>query len=80
MYEEIETAVTQLENLRAVGYLKVYFGLMSKLVMKLPTADQRQYTQYVTSAAVKYDPRSRWDKFWEFWCPTGRWSWVTIGY
>ena len=31
--------------------------------MKLPAADQRQYSQYVTSAACKADTRSKWDKF-----------------
>ena len=40
---------------------------MSKLILKLPAADQRQYTQYVTSAAVKADvATSRWDKFWAY--------------
>ena len=45
VFETIETAVTQLGNLGALQYLKDDFGLMSKLVMKLPSADQRQYTQ-----------------------------------
>ena len=64
VYEAIETAVTQLTNLDALQYLKDDFALMSKLVMKLPVADQRQYTQYITSASVKADVSSRWDKFW----------------
>ena len=66
VYEAVETAVTQLTNLNAVQYLKDDFGLMSKLVLKLPTADQRQYTQYVTSDAAKVDTASRWDKFWKW--------------
>ena len=64
VYEAIEVAVTQLANLDALQYLKDDFALMSKLVMKLPVADQRQYTQYITSATVKADDSSRWDKFW----------------
>ena len=64
VFEAIETAVTQLDNLKALQYLKEDFGLMSKLVLKLPAADQRQYSQYVSSAIIKADPRSRWDKFW----------------
>ena len=41
VYEAIESAVTQLENLDALHYLKDDFGLMNQLVMKLPVADQR---------------------------------------
>ena len=64
VFETIETAVTQLRNLDALKYLQDDFGLMSKLVLKLPIVDQRQYTQYITSASIKLDPRSRWEKFW----------------
>ena len=64
VYEVIEAAQTQLQNLEAVQSLHDDFSLMSKLVLKLPVADQRQYTQYVTSPIVKATPGSRWDKFW----------------
>ena len=60
VFKCIESAVTQLDNLGALQYLKDDFGLMSKLVLKLPAADQRQYSQYVTSSAARADPRSRW--------------------
>ena len=53
VYECIQSAVTQLTNLGSLQYLKDYIGLMSKLVMKLQSADQRQYSHYVTSAACK---------------------------
>ena len=65
VYEAVETAVTQLRNLRALDYLKQDFGLMNKIVMKLPLTNQTQYTQYLTSPSVKADlVTSRWDKFW----------------
>ena len=64
VYEAIETASTQLQNLNALQYLKDDFGLISKLVLKLPAADQRQYSQYLTTTVVRSDPRSRWEKFW----------------
>ena len=64
VYEAVETAVTQLDNLDALQYLKDDFGLVSKVVLKLPAAEQRLCTQYVTSAAVKADLSSRWQKFW----------------
>ena len=66
VYEAVEIAVTQLDNLNAVQYLKDDFGLMSKIVLKLPAADQRQYTQYVTSDVAKADSSSRWEKFWKW--------------
>ena len=66
VYEAIETAVTQLQNLNALQYLKDDFGLMSKLILKLPAADQRQYTQYVTSDSAKADASTRWEKFWRW--------------
>ena len=66
VYEAIESAVTQLQNLDALHYLKDDFGLMNQLIMKLPAADQRQYTQYVASESFRTDPSSRWDKFWSW--------------
>ena len=64
VFEAIETASTQLKNLGALQYIKDDFSLLNKLVMKLPTVEQRNYSQYITSAAAKSDPSSRWDKFW----------------
>ena len=63
IFEAVETAKGQLENLDSLHYLKDDLGLMNKLVLKLPQADQRQYSQYITSAAIESDPSSRWDKF-----------------
>ena len=66
VFEAIETAATPLKNLDALQFLKDDFSLMSKIVLKLPVDDQRQYTQYITSEAVKADASSRWDKFWKW--------------
>ena len=66
VFEAIETAATQLRNLNALQYLKEDFSLMSKLILKLPATDQKNYSQYITSDAVKTDPSSRWDKFWRW--------------
>ena len=41
VFAAIESAVTQLQNLDALQYLNDDFGLMSKLVLKLPLADQK---------------------------------------
>ena len=64
VYEAVEVAVTQLKNLKAENHLKEDFGLMNKLVMKLPISEQTKYTDYITSTVVELDPSSRWDKFW----------------
>ena len=64
VYEAVEVAVTQLQNLDALQYLKDDFSLMNKIVIKLSLADQVKYTDYITSAEVKTSPSSRWDKFW----------------
>ena len=64
VFEAIETAVTQLNNLGALQYIKSDFGLMAKLIAKLPIDDQKRYDEYVTSDAVFLDPSSDWDKFW----------------
>ena len=66
VFEAIEAAVTQLKNLKALQYLKDDFSLMSKLVLKLPSVEQKQYSQYITSDAAKLDTSSRWDKFWSW--------------
>ena len=66
VFEAIEVAVNQLRTLNALQYLKDDFSLMSKLVLKLPITDQKHYAQYITSAVVKADPSSRWDKFWSW--------------
>ena len=66
VFEAIEVAVTQLTNLDAVHCLREDFGLMNKLITKLPATSQTLYTQHITSVAVKADPSSRWDKFWSW--------------
>ena len=67
IFEAVETATTQLDNLDALHYIKDDFGLISRLVLKLPEDDQREYDQYVTSSTVRLDSTSsRWDKFWVF--------------
>ena len=33
---------------------------------KLPAYDQKNYSHYITSKALKADPSSRWDKFWHW--------------
>ena len=63
VFETVETAVTQLRNLDALHYLQDDFGLMSKIVLKLPATDQKQYSQYITSDAVKLDTSTKWEKF-----------------
>ena len=60
----MEKAVTQLTNLEALDYIKGDFGLMAKVIAKLPADDQKKYDDYVTSDAVLEDPSSEWDKFW----------------
>ena len=52
VFEAVETAVTQLNNLEALHYVKDDFALISKLVMKLPEEYQYQYTEYITSDNV----------------------------
>ena len=64
VFEAIETAVTQLTNLGALQYIKSDFGLMAKLIAKLPLDDQKRYDKYVTSDTVFFYPSSDWDKFW----------------
>jgi len=66
VFEAVETAVNQLRTLDALQYLQDDLGLMNKLIMKLPVATQTLYTQYVTSATVKANPASRWEKFWSW--------------
>ena len=65
VYEAVESAKTQLDNLGALNYLKEDFGLINKLILKLPQVEQRHYSKYITSATVTADlTTSRWDKFW----------------
>ena len=64
VYEAVETAVTQLTNLNALQYIREDFGLMSKILLKLPSEYQDQFAEYITSDSVRADPSSRWDKFW----------------
>ena len=65
VFEAVETAVTQLNNLEALHYVRDNFGLISKLVMKLPEEYQDQYTEYITLDTVYQDNIStKWDKFW----------------
>ena len=64
VFEAVETAVTQLTNLDALQYIKEDFGLMSKILLKLPSEYQDQFAEYITSDSVRVDPSSRWDKFW----------------
>ena len=64
VFEAVEMAVTQLTNLNALRYIKEDFGLMAKIVAKLPIDDQKRYDEYVTSDTVSADPSSDWDKFW----------------
>ena len=67
IFEAVETAATQLSNLEALHYVKDDFGLISKLILKLPDEYQDQYAEYVTSDTVMLDiSTSRWDKFWTF--------------
>jgi len=67
VFEAVETAATQLANLDALQYVKDDFGLISKLILKLPDEYQDQYAEYVTSDAVTLDiTTSRWEKFWAF--------------
>ena len=40
VFEAVETATTQLKNLDALNYLQEDFGLMNKLIMKLPVVNQ----------------------------------------
>ena len=71
VYEAVEKAITQLQNLDAAKYLEDDFSLINKLVLKLPHADQRRYSDYVSSEAAGLDPRSKWAKFW---------SWLRLRY
>ena len=64
VFEAVETAVTQLTNLDALQYIMEDFGLMSKIILKLPSEYQDQFAEYITSDSVRVDPSSRWDKFW----------------
>ena len=64
VYEAVETAVTQLTNLDALQYVKEDFGLMSKILLKLPSEYQDEFAKYITKETVRADPSSRWDKFW----------------
>ena len=64
VYEAVESAVAQLNSLNALQYLKEDFGLMNKLVLKLPALEQVKYAEYITSVTVEADKSSRWDKFW----------------
>ena len=64
VFEAVETAVTQLQNLSALHYLQEDFSLMNKIVLKLPFVEQTKYTDYVTSEVVKASTASRWEKFW----------------
>ena len=67
VFEAVETAVKQLNNLEALHYVKDDFGLISRLVMKLPDEYQDQYTEYITSDPVSLDTIStKCDKFWNF--------------
>ena len=49
IFESVETAVTQLTNLNALRYIKEDFGLISKIISKLPVDDQKRYDEYATS-------------------------------
>ena len=61
----MEHAVTQLTNIGALDYFHGDFGLINKLVMKLPYYDQRHYADYVTSEDTVVDEKSSsWDSFW----------------
>ena len=64
IFEAVETAVTQLTNLNALRYIKEDFGLMAKIVSKLPYDDQKRYDEYLTSDGVYDDPSPDWDRFW----------------
>ena len=66
VFEVVEAAVTQLDNLGALRYIKEDFGLMAKIVAKLPIDDQKRYDEYITSPEVYEDPSSEWDKLWVF--------------
>ena len=64
VYEAVESAVAQLNSLNSLQYLKEDFGLMNKLVLKLPVLEQVKYAEYITSVTVEADESSRRDKFW----------------
>ena len=66
VFEAVEAAVTQLSNLGALRFIKEDFGLISKLISKLPLDDQKRYDEYATAEAISEDPASEWDKFWVF--------------
>ena len=66
VFEAVETAVTQLTNLDALRYIKEDFGLMAKIVNKLPLDDQKRYDEYITSEEVLNDPSPEWDKLWKW--------------
>ena len=50
VFEAIETAVNQLKNLNALQYLRDDFGLMNKLILKLPLSSQTLYTLHNCSS------------------------------
>ena len=64
VYEAVESAVAQLNSLNSLQYLKEDFGLMNKLVLKLPVLEQVKYAEYIISVTVEADESSRRDKFW----------------
>ena len=64
VFEAVEKAVTQLKNLEALNYLKDDFSLINKIVLKLPEAERRRYSDYMTSVSVELDTTCKWDKFW----------------
>ena len=66
IYEAVEAAQTQLQNLGAIDALKEDFALLNKIILKLPPADQKQYSLYITSASVESSTESRWEKFWSW--------------
>ena len=51
VYEAVGSSIAQLEHLNALQYLKDYFGLMNKIVLKLPVSDQVKYSEYITSVS-----------------------------
>ena len=64
VYEAVESPVAQSNSLNSLQYLKEDFGLMNKLVLKLPVLEQVKYAEYITSVTVEADESSRRDKFW----------------
>ena len=64
VFEAVESAVTQLTNLNALQFIMEDYGLMSKIILKLPHDYQGQFAEYITSDSVRADPAPRWDKFW----------------